>query len=95
MAEDQRRVLVVDDEQLILKIISDILTKEGYDVLVANNCEKAAELLKTTRFDVVLSDIKMPIKSGIDLLEEITKRLSRPSRAGRSTTLSSRSITES
>ncbi len=74
MAEDQKRVLVVDDEQLILKIISDILTKEGYDVLVANNCEKAAELLKTTRFDVVLSDIKMPIKSGIDLLEEIKNK---------------------
>ena len=74
MAEDQKRVLVVDDEQLILKIISDILTKEGYDVLVANNCEKAAELLKTTQFDVVLSDIKMPIKSGIDLLEEIKNK---------------------
>lgn len=74
MAENPKRVLVVDDEQLILKIISDILTKEGYDVLVANNCEKAAELLKTTSFDVVLSDIKMPLKSGIDLLEEIKNK---------------------
>ncbi len=74
MAEDLKRVLVVDDEQLILKIISDILTKEGYDVLVANNCEKAADLLKTTSFDVVLSDIKMPLKSGIDLLEEIKNK---------------------
>lgn len=74
MAENLKRVLVVDDEQLILKIISDILTKEGYDVLVANNCEKAADLLKTTSFDVVLSDIKMPLKSGIDLLEEIKNK---------------------
>lgn len=69
-----KRVLVVDDEQLILKIISDILAKEGYEVLVANNCEKAADLLKTTSFDVVLSDIKMPLKSGIDLLEEIKNK---------------------
>jgi PAS domain S-box-containing protein len=74
MAEGMKRVLVVDDEQLILKIISDILAKEGYDVLVANNCEKAADLLKTTSFDVVLSDIKMPLKSGIDLLEEIKNK---------------------
>jgi len=74
MGEGMKRVLVVDDEQLILKIISDILAKEGYEVLVANNCEKAADLLKTTSFDVVLSDIKMPLKSGIDLLEEIKNK---------------------
>jgi PAS domain S-box-containing protein len=74
MIDKKKRVLVVDDEQLILKIISDILTKEGYEVVVANNCEKAAEYLRTSNFDVVLSDIKMPIKSGIDLLEEIKKK---------------------
>ncbi|MEQ9619422.1 MAG: response regulator [Deltaproteobacteria bacterium] len=69
-----KRVLVVDDEQLILKIISDILTKEGYEVIIANNCEKAIENLKSASFNVVLSDIKMPIKSGIDLLEEIKNK---------------------
>ena len=74
MIDKKKRVLVVDDEQLILKIISDILTKEGYEVVVANNCEKAAEYLRSSNFDVVLSDIKMPIKSGIDLLEEIKKK---------------------
>lgn len=74
MNDNKKRVLVVDDEQLILKIISDILTKEGYEVVVANNCEKATEYLRTSRIDVVLSDIKMPVKSGIDLLEEIKKK---------------------
>lgn len=74
MNDNKKRVMVVDDEQLILKIISDILTKEGYEVVVANNCEKAAEYLRTSRIDVVLSDIKMPVKSGIDLLEEIKKK---------------------
>ena len=74
MNDNKKRVLVVDDEQLILKIISDILNKEGYEVVVANNCEKAAEYLRTSRIDVVLSDIKMPVKSGIDLLEEIKKK---------------------
>ena len=74
MSNTRKRVLVVDDEQLILKIISDILTKEGYEVIVANNCEKAAEYLRSSNFNVVLSDIKMPVKSGIDLLEEIKKK---------------------
>jgi len=72
--DNTKRILVVDDEHLILKIIADILTKEGYEVVVANNCEKAIELLKTTSFDVVISDIKMPKKSGIDLLEEIRNK---------------------
>jgi len=71
MMNNVKRVLVVDDEQLILKIISDILSKEGYEVIIANNCEKATDYLKSQSFNVVLSDIKMPIKSGIDLLEEI------------------------
>ena len=71
MTDRQKRVLVVDDEQLILKIISDILTKEGYEVIIANNCEKAADYLRSSSFNVVLSDIKMPVKSGIDLLGEI------------------------
>ncbi len=74
MTDRKKRVLVVDDEQLILKIISDILTKEGYEVVIANNCEKATEHLKTSSFNVVLSDIKMPVKSGIDLLEEIKNK---------------------
>lgn len=72
--DNAKKVLVVDDEQLILKIIADILTKEGYEVVAANNCEKAIELLKITTFDVVISDIKMPKKSGIDLLEEIRNK---------------------
>ena len=74
MSNRTKRVLVVDDEQLILKIISDILTKEGYDVVVANSCEKATEHLRTSHFNVVLSDIKMPVKSGIDLLGEIKRK---------------------
>ncbi|HKQ32475.1 MAG TPA: response regulator, partial [Thermodesulfobacteriota bacterium] len=74
MSNRTKRVLVVDDEQLILKIISDILTKEGYEVVVANSCEKATEHLRTSHFNVVLSDIKMPVKSGIDLLGEIKRK---------------------
>jgi len=70
MAEN-RRVLVVDDENLILKIISDILLKEGYEVKTAFNCEKALQLLKEYSFHVVLTDIRMPEKNGIDLLEEV------------------------
>ncbi len=68
---ENKRVLVVDDEHLILKIISDILTKEGYEVKTAFNFDKALKLLKEYSFHVVLTDIRMPEKNGIDLLEKI------------------------
>ena len=71
--EETRRILVVDDENLILKIISDILVKEGYEVKTAFNCGKALQRLKESSFHVVLSDIRMPEKNGIDLLAEIRK----------------------
>ncbi|MER3446886.1 MAG: hypothetical protein C4291_08620 [Candidatus Dadabacteria bacterium] len=68
---ENKRALVVDDERLILKIISDILTKEGYQVTTAFNCNRALDLLKENLFHVVLTDIRMPEKNGIDLLEGI------------------------
>ncbi|MBI2487010.1 MAG: response regulator [Deltaproteobacteria bacterium] len=70
---ESRKILVVDDENLILKILSDILVKEGYEVKTAFKCSKALQLLKEDSFHVVLTDIRMPEKNGIDLLSEIKK----------------------
>ncbi len=68
---ESKRVLVVDDEHLILRIISDILTKEGYEVRTTSNCDKALQILKESSLSVILTDIRMPERSGIDLLEKI------------------------
>ncbi len=67
----KKSALVVDDEHLTLKIISDILGKEGYEVKTASTYGKALQLIKSSSFHVVITDIRMPEKSGIDLLEEI------------------------
>ncbi len=68
---NRRRVLVVDDEHLILQIIFDIFTGEGYDVVTAFNFDKALQLLKEDSFHAVLTDIRMPKNNGMDLLESI------------------------
>ncbi len=68
---DKKKILIVDDELLILRIISDILTKEGYDVKTAINYFNASQLLDEEKFDVVITDIRMPEKSGIDLLTHV------------------------
>lgn len=62
---------MVDDEQLILQIISDIFSNEGYEVITALNCDRAINLLKDDVFHVVLTDIRMPEKNGINLLDSI------------------------
>ncbi|MGH7885303.1 MAG: response regulator [Thermodesulfobacteriota bacterium] len=66
-----RKILVVDDEHLILRIITDILTKQGYEVRTAPNYHHAIQFLETEDFSAILTDIRMPEKSGIDLLTHI------------------------
>lgn len=68
---DKKKILVVDDELLILRIISDILSKEGYEVKTAINYHNAIKLIEEESFSVVLTDIRMPEKSGIDLLSHV------------------------
>ena len=64
------QVLVVDDEEDIRALISDILIDEGYDVTVAGNADEARESRGTSKFDLILLDIWMPDTDGITLLRE-------------------------
>ena len=69
----KKKVLVVDDEHEILRIIDDLLTRNGYHVDTATTCEKALKLFGENEYNTILSDIRMPQKSGIDLLEVVSK----------------------
>jgi DNA-binding NtrC family response regulator len=62
------KVLVVDDEEIARKNLDHILQKEGYIVVMAASGAEALEKMKTSNFDVVLTDIKMENISGIDVL---------------------------
>jgi len=68
---ERMRILTVDDEHLILRIIKDILSDEGYEVETAPDCESAIKTLKKKDFDAVLTDIRMPDKDGVQVLKEI------------------------
>jgi DNA-binding NtrC family response regulator len=67
------RVLVVDDEPHQRDILQMILEGEGYDTTVAGNARQAMDEARSGAFDVVLTDLKMPDKSGIELLSELQK----------------------
>jgi DNA-binding NtrC family response regulator len=67
------KILVVDDEEGARDLFNTILTDEGYDVSLANGGEEALVLFKSNPFDLVITDIKMPIMDGLQLLQEIRK----------------------
>ncbi len=69
MANDNYRILVVDDEPLIRKSLYEILRIEGYIANMAENFEEAIEKLKAKPFDIVIADMKMPGADGIELLK--------------------------
>ncbi|MFH1135677.1 MAG: response regulator [Pseudomonadota bacterium] len=65
------RLLIVDDEEEILNMLRRNLELEGYDVTVTTKPQEAVALMKAELFNLVLTDIKMPGMSGIDLLREL------------------------
>jgi len=68
------RILVVDDEEIIRESIAMILEKEGYKVDKAENGGVALEKISSTSYDLVITDIEMPVMRGVELLEKITQR---------------------
>lgn len=65
------RVLIVDDEKIIRDMLADFLGMEGYVVRTAEDGASAVAELTKGRYDLVLSDLKMPKMGGIELLDEI------------------------
>lgn len=72
-----KKILVVDDDEQMRRDISEILTKEGYDVANTGSGEEALEKIKEEDFDIVLTDLMMPGISGMEVLTEIKKIKSR------------------
>ena len=71
MADSKPRILIVDDEENIVKALARHYKFLGYNVSCATNAEEALSLLASERTEVVISDIKMPGMDGLDLLKEI------------------------
>jgi DNA-binding NtrC family response regulator len=65
------RILIVDDEEGLRRVFSIMLSKEGYDVTAVASGTEAVRALEKDVYDVVISDIKMPGLSGIELLGAI------------------------
>ncbi len=65
------RVLIVDDQPELRRLFKRSLSKAGFEVVEAWNGRVAIQLLQQSRFDVVISDVRMPDLSGVELLKEL------------------------
>ncbi len=72
MALELGNVLVVDDEETIQNLLQRILKEAGYNVVTASDGQEALDKVSQQKFDAVLLDIKMPVMSGIEVLQQLT-----------------------
>jgi two-component system, OmpR family, KDP operon response regulator KdpE len=68
---DHRRILVVDDEPQITRVLRTSLSSQGYDIRVANDGETAIEIMKDWTPDLVITDLSMPNMDGLDLCRRL------------------------
>ena len=66
-------LLIVDDDANTLASLSRAFRLSGYEAAVCDSAAAALELVKSRRFDLILSDVVMPVKDGLSLLEELKK----------------------
>jgi len=69
--EEHRLVLVVDDEPMLRNLLSRLLRMEGYDVIEAADGQAALDLVGERRPDLVLLDVMMPARDGLDVLSDL------------------------
>ncbi|MEW5978464.1 MAG: HD domain-containing phosphohydrolase [Acidobacteriota bacterium] len=70
----RERVLIVDDEAPVRRFLSELLTREGFTCDAVQSVDEAVQLLERNDYQMVLSDIAMPGKNGLQLLEHVTHR---------------------
>jgi two-component system, NtrC family, response regulator AtoC len=68
-----RRVLIVDDEEIILNVLKKAASEEGYEVFLAENGRDALQWIEKIDFDLVLLDLRLPDMDGIEVLRKIRK----------------------
>ncbi len=67
------RILVIEDDNDVRTMICEILTREGHEILQAGNGNEGIKQLKKSRVNIVITDLLMPEKEGIETIREISK----------------------
>ena len=74
----EKKILVVDDEKPIADILQFNLKKEGYDVYCAYDGNQAVEMVEEVQPDLILLDIMLPMRDGMEVCREVRKKYEMP-----------------
>lgn len=66
-----KKILILDDEELIIRTLAKLLEKSGYDVLVVKNGEDAVAMVEEEEMDLIISDIRMPGLNGLEAMKRV------------------------
>lgn len=72
--KNEKKILFVEDDEAILRMLENAFSKAGYVVRVAKNAEKAIEILRQESIMVMFFDLSLPGKNGMELCEEVRKQ---------------------
>lgn len=76
--ERQRKIVIIEDEQDMARVMQDYITVNGYEVFVANNGQTGMQLIEREQPDFIILDIMLPDADGIELCQNIRKTLDTP-----------------
>ena len=72
---EKKRVLIVEDDEMVIKLLQFILEKEGFELIIARDGNEGADAVKTANPDLILMDIMLPYKSGLEVISLAKKEL--------------------
>ena len=70
----KKKILIIEDNPMVVKSLEYKLNNDGYEVVVANDGRLALEILENTDFDLVITDLMLPFITGAQIIEFIKKK---------------------
>ncbi|MBU2541983.1 response regulator [Patescibacteria group bacterium] len=74
MEKEKKRILIIEDENALLEVLTDKFEEEGFSVLQARNGKEGLEIAINDKPDLILLDIIMPVMDGMTMLRELKKK---------------------
>ena len=68
-----KKILIIEDEEILIDLLQKKLGNEGYEVAIARNGEEGLKVMKREKPDLILLDILMPKKGGFEVMEDMAK----------------------
>ncbi|WP_273568608.1 response regulator transcription factor [Maribacter halichondriae] len=70
----KKRILIVEDDEMVITLLKILLEKEGFQLVVARDGNKGAEAVQNIKPDLILMDIMLPYKSGMEVISIAKKK---------------------